>query len=236
MLTLCLQFHEADKPQAMELARFVADLERRPRDDVEFLFSRRFDCTQCLETFAYVAKKFPISTFKGPPHEVGWPQGPNGLALATMREIYHRQDSPCSHNISGVLLMEPDDVPLARDWIDQLKAEWEIARENGAWIMGSVRQPAGHPYPHCNGNCVIRPDFAALVDINRVPPGFAWDCSVAPQLQGRMHATGLIRNDFQSRGATEELLRTPEVGTVRPVLSHGFKDRSAMEIARRWTL
>ena len=58
MLMLNFQFWEGDKDQAMELARLIADIEPSFREDVEVMFTARFDCRHDNKAIDYVSKKF----------------------------------------------------------------------------------------------------------------------------------------------------------------------------------
>ena len=84
-----------------------------------------------------------------------------------------------------------------------------------------------------NGNFIITPE-SAMGLARHINQYFAWDCAISPYVRNHWHITGLIRNDFEGKNATEELLRTPETGDVAPVMVHGYKDRSAQVIARKW--
>ena len=228
-LILALQFHEADKPQAMRLARLIADIEPERREDVLFVFVARWDCAMDPNVGAYVCQKFNTDYAISISRLAGWPDGPNGMALTTLRYAARRcETSPLfapNNDWLGLLMIEPDCVPVHRDWLNILIAEWTRQRAAGKWLMGAWRNSGG-PYGHINGNCVTRPDFATLVDLS-VPQGLAWDCAIAPQVKDHWEDTPLIANYFQSMNATEKVL---DDGAV---LVHGFKDDSMYELARR---
>lgn len=228
-LLLCVQFWEGDKVAAFRLARFIADIEPRFRSDVELCFVARYDAHHDHDTLKYVVNKMPVSFHTCSRKGEGWPAGPNAMAVDTLYMVAERRERP-----EAALLMEPDCVPLARNWIDQLMAEWQ-ARPKHTVLMGSWRDSGG-PYGHINGNCMVVPDFVDRVDVSRVPPQLAWDCAAAPQVREKWHISGLFKNCFQSYNATEDGLRTPEVGERPPVVIHGYKDDSAIDIARRWVL
>ncbi len=62
--------------------------------------------------------------------------------------------------------------------------------------------------------------------MNCVGPYEAWDCSVVHgDFRKRWMKTSLIKNEFQSIGAT------PEIFNGDPVLIHGYKDDSAYKLA-----
>ncbi len=237
-LALFLQYHQADYEQAMTLARFIAEIEPARREDIRFRFVTRFDARNPdPETFAQVGKKFDVSWGRTSRYPwSGWPSGPNGMAKEILLGAPKMLHEAGWDEVGGVLLLEPDCVPLSRSWLTNLATEWAVARDlGGKAIMGSWRG-SGPACGHINGNCIFRPDIAKAAGAEAIGPHMAWDCDIAPRLKNKWHVTGLIRNDFQSLNATEEKLRTPETGAVAPVMVHGFKDDSAMNIARKWIL
>jgi len=232
MIILALQFHNADKPQAMRLARLIADLEEIPRDDVEFLFVARYDTEQDADTMEYVRKKFPrVSAFTSTTRLTGWPQGPNALVKDLLLSLDHRTA------VDGVLLIEPDCVPLSRHWLNILFDEWGKAILDRKVMLGAWRN-SGAPGGHINGNAIIISalpswlrscgfEFAQVDQLN------AWDCAISPWVREHWATTGRIKNRFQSHNATEDDLLTPDVGDEQPVLVHGYKDDSAYNLARK---
>lgn len=131
----------------------------------------------------------------------------------------------------GVLLIEPDCVPLTRDWLDALIYAWGLALKNDAWIMGAWRDSGG-PHGHINGNCVVVPDFYHRAQVAHcVGQDMAWDCSVVHgEMRNRWCKTRLIKNEFQSTGATPSIFYDPAADRM-PVLVHGYKDDSAYNLA-----
>lgn len=231
MLILALQFWKGDRDKAAELARFIADLEPTFRDDVIFVLAGR----QCEIGVAfaekYLEEKFTVHEITCDNEQEGWPSGPNALALFVMEQA--PELCPLAF---GLLMLEADCVSLQRDWINQIILAWQLAFLEGAWQMGSWRDSGGQ-WGHINGCCVIRPDIAKLIDLKTwVPRDLAWDAAIAPFCKDHWCKSGLFLNKFQSSNATEAELRTPEIGGVAPVLVHGYKDRSALEISRRWNL
>lgn len=231
LFVVALQYYEGDKAEAERLGRFIADIEPERREDVKIVLVRRWDAPRLSkDTLDHVAKKFPLYEYKTRTPWLGWPGGCNAMVLDFVTNWFWQPTK-----FDGVLLLEPDTVPLAKDWLNQIIAEWETARAAGAWLMGSWRNSGGQ-WGHINGNCVLRSDFSRLVDMSRITPHLAWDCAIVPQVKDHWHVSGLFKNCFQSVNATEETLRVPEIGDKPPVLVHGYKDGSAYEIARRWLL
>ena len=231
-LIIALQFHQADYDQAMGLARLIADNEPLFRTDVRFLFVNRFDCPAAdLDTQLHVVKKFRVENYQTYTKATGWPDGCNAMAVDLLKHIEFKD---VADKFDAALLIEPDCIPVQKDWINQLQAEWLLADAIGdTWVMGTWRDGGGPP-GHINGNCVVRPDFAARVNLNSIPPGLAWDCAIARQVEHHWFITDLICNRWQETNVSDELMRTPWIGGKRPpVLVHGVKDESAWNYAVR---
>lgn len=218
----------------MELCRLIADIEPKRREDVRVRIVARGDAEQFdMDVIQYIGRKFDVSWAHAKSRAEGWPTGPNGMAceiLLTAPEWLHENGWD---DANGILLIEPDCVPLQKDWLDQILAAWAVALVNDAWIMGSWRNSGGER-GHINGNCVTVPTFGKLAHLKDCGRYLAWDCWHSPRTYNHWNISGLFRNDFQKSHAREADLRTPEIGTVPPVLVHGYKDGSSVAIARRW--
>lgn len=179
----------------MALARLLADLEPVKRTDVTFLFSKRFDSTFDEDTIAYVSQKFNVDRFKGRKHATGWPDGPNGL----MRESYTHCIERCREKgnkrivADGILFMEPDCVPLHKEWLNLLIAEWKACgkRVLGAWLM---KGDAG--CEHINGNCIIAVDLYKEHIGILGSRGGGWDADAAGIMLPNGAASKLIFSDY----------------------------------------
>jgi len=219
-----LQFWAGDKVRAMRLARFIADIESGFRTDVEFVFVARFDCEHDHDTIRYVNAKFRVNWITSLSPWTGWPGGCNGMALDTLQWL--GANRPQSW---GALLIEPDCVPVHPFWINHLMAAWEEAGD--AVIMGAWRDSGG-AHGHINGNCVVRPSAVGQLALQAIGTDLAWDCAIAPYVRKKWKMTGVIKNCFDSRNATAEILYDPSDADDLPVLVHGFKDDSAYLISK----
>lgn len=235
MIVVVLQYHAGDIREAGELASLIADIEPVRRADIGFRLVSRHDCpTMELPVLQKLGKKFDLSWARSESKESGWPKGPNGMALDILGKADDWMEECGWSDAVGILMLEPDCVPLQRDWLDQLIRAWDFALLDGVRQMGSWK-PSGGANGHINGNCMLKPDLGNRVDLHMwCPPNLAWDVGIAPHLKKHWLPCGLFRNDFNSTNATEELLRTPEIGGVPPVIVHGYKDDSARRIARKW--
>jgi len=232
MIALCLQFYDADRDKAMRLARLIADLEDIPRDDVALIFAARFDSSHDDATVKHVRAKFPlVETFTTATRLVGWPQGPNGMARDLLLYFDRLGDA-----YDGVLMIEPDVVPLNPRWLNILIDEWNTAKEHGNVIMGAWRN-SGNPCGHINGNMFMIPTLASWLrargfEVKQIGNSIAWDCAVSAFCQHNWHHCGRIKNLFQSHSATLEAMYSPDVGDDPVAMLHGYKDDSAYNLAR----
>lgn len=196
MLIYNLQFWSGDKAQAMALARLIADLEDKPRQDVIFLFTARFDTTHDEATIAYVEKKFPVLRYTTKRRGVGWPDGPNKM----MADSYEHCVNLWKHNklpphISAVFLGEADCVPLRRGWLDEIIQEYKSCGKRflGAWLkLGDAN------VEHVNGNCVMSMDFwKKCSGIFHPPSKGGWDAALRYAILPNAAPSRLIFSDYR---------------------------------------
>lgn len=225
-LVIALQFYAGDRDRAMRLARFIADLEPSFTYDLEMCFVARFDCPQHTETIEYVSRKMATSQFTTRRELVGWPEGPNGMAYDLFEQMKKWTDDDRWSHHDGVLLLEPDCVPLRRGWLLELMAVWHGARKMGAVVMGSWA-PSGGKQGHINGNMIVDPHLDLTVLVAKATPQLAWDVEFAPLYCTNWHVTNLILNLFGQIHIPSAKLR--ESGAV---LVHGIKDDSAWNYVR----
>lgn len=237
MLVICIQYYANDRQQAADLCELIAQIEPRRREDVRVRLVARQDCPHLDKAVIdAVGGKFDVSWAKtSKPVVEGWPQGPNAMAieiLSTAPDWLHVNGWT---DANGILMLEPDCVVLQKNWLDQILAQWDAAHAAGAWCMGSWRN-SGTPWGHVNGNACYRVDFAELTKLHKCPPDYAWDCHAAMLAHKNWQISGLFLNKFREQNATEEALRTPEIGDAPPVLCHGYKDGTSHAIARKMLL
>lgn len=232
-LAICLQYHEADRVRAYELAAMIAANEPKFRDDVILCLVNRWDCpTAPAEVVAPLELKFHVEQFTTTTRAAGWPAGCNAMARDVLRHAAQEWRFGAWHAVTGVMLLEPDCIPIARDWIDQVKKEWHAAYVDLKWLMGTWRDGGGD-LGHINGNCVVVPDFIFKVDMTNMFEWLAWDCAISPQVHTHWRVTDLICNRWKETGLTDETITTHRSGVGQPVLVHGVKDNSVWDYARR---
>lgn len=193
-LILNLQYWDGDKVQAMALARLLADLEPIKRTDVTFLFSARFDSSIDEETVRYVSQKFNVRTFKGRKHETGWPAGPNGLFRESFTYCIglSREKGRNKIDADAVMFMEADCVPLHREWLNMLLAEWKSC---GKKVLGPWLKKGDAGCEHINGNCIIALDLYFKI-VGECGQQGGWDATCANIMLPNGHPSRLMFSDY----------------------------------------
>ena len=112
----------------------------------------------------------------------GWVAGSNSLWLTAARHA-----EAC--NVNGWLWLEPDAVPLRKDWLDELEAAWKNVRGK---FMGALYQCSQASLPHSMMSGVaIYPHDAA----NFYPAGTeAFDVQLSRAVPEQIDATELIQH------------------------------------------
>ena len=235
----CLQYYSGDQAIARQVARLIADLEPDKSKYADFMFAMRWDGQHDMETVQYVARKFDqVHTFKSERKNTGWPSAPNNLALETYGRFCLRIRQKL-WDYAALLLIEPDCVPLTRDWLKQLHEEWH---EREQLVLGFMYGSSAHPVQHINGNCLISPRFQKVCpDFHASPATVGWDVRHAPAMLRHGRASRLIWNDYARQSIScEELFAAHHYADdhplhgrdIFPVLFHGVKDDSALRAVR----
>lgn len=232
MIVVVIPFHDADRLAAIELVELIAAIEPARREDVRVRLVNRYDADNLpLATIQSIGKKFDVSWGITKSKETGWPAGPNAMTIEIIEGAPKWLEAAGWPGANGVLIMEPDCVPLRRDWLDVLIREWDIHRPAGAWQMGAWSNSGG-VWGHINGNSLIRPDLGKKVDLRTwCPKDLAWDVGIAPFVRKNWARIPYIINHYKATGAKEEDLRLSD-GQLAAFV-HGYKDGSARALARK---
>lgn len=227
-IEICLQFWEGDKEAAMRNARRIADNEPAFRDDVGFCFVTRFGTEHDAATVEHVSKKFNTTTYTSNRRGSGWPHGCNELACALLQESVGRVKSGEWTNVKAIFLMEADCIPVHREWLNRLHAEWKETENKGKWITGWWG-----PYAetgHINGNFLVTPNLAKyLPSITGCDARIAWDCAFARVFEPHWRPANFLENLYGQRGNLKSQLQNIVDSGV--VLIHGVKDLAVEEFA-----
>lgn len=232
-LIVCLQFWEGDSAQAMRLARLIADIEPVKNDKVDFAFAARFDTAPDPQTVAHVSRKFNVWTLTGTRREVGWPEGCNALACDMFQQAIRFKRAGKWNNHKGVYLLEGDNMPMHRNWLQALSDEWDEAQSKGKLVMGSW-SPFHTPVGHINGNLIFDLELAIKVrGLEGVPQGRSWDCEFVPKFAPVWHKSRQMQSHYEHHYHIPREVLFSSVDGVTPVaVVHGVKDLSAEKLVR----
>jgi hypothetical protein len=236
MISLCLQVCPLDLGPAFELVQLICDLEKHRREGTEFFLIYRKDVPLWVgKEFEKIARpKFERAlALQARNYDIGWPGGSNMLAMSAMMEmaLLFRQGACRS---PAYLLFEPDCVPLAFDWMDQLSAEWEITKGEAKEAFGHWNMPGGIlENLHMNGNAVFRSDFFDLHPQWTVgSANQGWDFFYRDKYISVSRDSYAIHQLYNIPSISQEDLEAQTKHGRRPALLHGIKDDSARRAVR----
>lgn len=237
-LLFALQLCPLDCNEALDLARLIADIQKafpakcRPSWLVSYRADTPLTRVHTIERTLVGAFPKAVWTARAKHFGNGWPAGSNALWRSTMEDVAAIAASGRT-KAEGVLTFEPDCVPLARDWIDRLEAEY---RNRARPIVGHLHQFDTIAI-HVNGNAMWPVDLATRwPQTLEVPPMHAWDYFHREFFVPNAQDTPLICQIYRRK-----LLSPPEWNSIskhglRPVLLHGIKDASGRRLAREQLL
>jgi hypothetical protein len=177
-LGIAIQFWSGDQAEALQLARFLADLEPIRRDDVVLIFARRFDVEMTDDLYAAelaCGLKFPVTHVQSRRRLTGHPDGCYGLWSGTAQACYDAYTA--GFPIENVFFAEAEGVPMRWDWIDYLKRAHQKNLEQGKRVTGAWEGTGRYHEEHVNGSfCMHMSCWADHASLHRCAPGKAWDC------------------------------------------------------------
>lgn len=233
-LAIALQFWAGDQEQALRLARFLADIEPEPRDDVLFIFARanELEMSPALEAAElYCGRKFPVIHVVSGRQGKGHLGGSYAIWAGTAEKCWQNFSTSRSWPWQHVFFIEHDGVPLARDWIDR------IARAHAANLLlnkrvTGARMEACPCCPcHVNGSLVMDLRcWAERPTLWTCPPGKAWDCFHAETLLSEWGPNVPIVNLYGAQDISPSVFQVLSNG--RAWLAN-VKDESAWNCAQR---
>jgi hypothetical protein len=247
MLVIALQFYTGDWFKAMKLARLLADVEQRRRDDVCLLFVRTSECpvTWVLESaIARCSEVFHVESLVIRPDtperrerwdRLGrWPVGPNVLWTGTV-EYFLRCMGPQWTTLFTV--DGGDSVPLHRDWVDVLCEDHARTVREGLGVTGWVSRD-GLGRWHVNLNLVAERSFLeARGELLEMPAGeYLWetiDGYHAELFMSSCRASTVVRSDWRHVGTRQADI---EEIAGQSAWWHGCKDGNFVDLARAHVL
>lgn len=192
-----LQYHKGDQKAAMALARLMADIiPEKKCADADMMFAASANADYDFDTIRYCARRFAsVRTFRCVKDINGWPAGPNNQAHETAR-YFAQQCQTGRWKYTGILMGEPDCVPLRRDVFALLNKEWQAGPPTvlGPWVTSGPP-----PYQqHINGNSIFGPQFIySNPQIFRCDEWIGWDAANAGLLLQHGRASLWMHSDYQ---------------------------------------
>lgn len=247
-ILLNMQMSPLDYEQGVDLLKLICDLEDSKRDDVVIMLTHRYDMTPDPKLIELVDKKFEhVIVYVTTREESGWPAGPNAMMGDSYLAAINLQRGGL--DIEAVMFMECDCVPLAKDWINQIKSEWDKCRAAGKSVLGPWLEKGDASIRHINGNCVIAIEYwKKNREILHAPSNVGWDAYHANNMCAEGYASSIIFSDY--RLGTKDnpwkgsdylweakkygMKENPLYGNeLFPVWLHGCKTRQAIKASRK---
>ena len=227
-IVIALQFWAGDRTRAMRLASLIADIEQVKNNQFDFAFVARFDTAPDMDTVHKVSRKFNVWTLKGTRRGTGWPHGCNELACDMFQQAVTYKRQKLWNNHKAVYLLESDNMPMRRDWLQAISDEWDEAQTKGKLIMGSW-SPYHSTVGHINGNMLFDLDLALKVKgLEGCPARAGWDCYFAHKFAPHWHRSRIMSNHYDHRNnIAPEVLFSSVDGKTPVAVVHGVKDDSA---------
>ncbi len=153
------QYYHGDT-QVEALCQLLADLEDEKRDDITFLFTTRFDSAHNERAIKIIRDKFSkVFLHKTTRPGIGWPHGPNSMYADSHAHCIDKINSG-EYDADGIWFIEPDCIPLRKDYINVIKAEWQECVKNRRRVLGCWLEYGDCNTRHINGNCIIHKSLA----------------------------------------------------------------------------
>lgn len=235
MISLTLQCCPTDLEATFELTQLIVRIEKHRGPNHEFFLIYRRDCPGWVakEWMKLAGHKFKAMACVARNHDTGWPAGSNMLAASAFIEMEILRRTEHAKN-EAFLLFEPDCVPMATDWLEQLSAEWERAKREGKQAVGHWHQQGDETTLHMNGNAIFRTDFFYRNPTTIVGcAGQGWDYWFRDRLIPLSVDTYSIFQLYNTYGVTLEQLKGLTKLGRRPALLHGVKDASGRRAAEQ---
>lgn len=235
MISLCLQCAPMDMGAAFELTQLIVKIQHQRLDNGEFFLIYRKDCPMWIEKeFKKLAgQRFKAMACPARNHDTGWPAGSNMLAGSAFIEMEVLRRTGVVTN-EAFLLFEPDCIPLAADWIEQLSNEWELTKTEGKEAFGHWHMQGGPETLHMNGNAVFRVDFFERHPTTIVgSAGQGWDYWFRDRIIPISRDSYSIFQLYNRASISLEELATVTKHGKRPALLHGVKDSSGRKAAEQ---
>lgn len=249
-LALVLQFysgdgtkeHPGDKPQALALAKLIADIEVERREDVLFVFARALDTPldeELYEAGMYVGQKMPVMHLQSKVQSGdGYPGECYELWASAVQQLTNWYYQQGIGKLENLLMMEADAAPMSKDWIDRLKRAHQETLDMGKRVTGPCMR---YPNHHVNGTMIVHaslwPDRPSL---HRCPPKMGWDCFHGHVMLAEANqASQIIRDEYGMAGMSDSVWMTigreaALVTSVKDGLHQHWSRRNLVDRLSNW--
>jgi hypothetical protein len=237
-MILALRFSSEGQAQTMKLARLLADLEPKPRQDVLLAFTHKtmevLDLRLFDDVFSHCSQKFQVTRAAVGTDPRGWPWGPNDMWIRTVDYFATEFKKGLRHD-SIFVIDGNDGVPLYPRWIDLVKDEHARTLTLGRRVTGAASR-LGTRGEHVNANMVVEFSFWHNHPELAVSVPEEGRCSRAHDVyHGKIFlkeasTSSLICNEWRSRGITREIM---DERAARSAWLHGYKDENLCDVARQ---
>ncbi len=234
-LAVAIPYWAGDEPRAMELARLLADIETKRREDVVLVFMRDAQCPDSPlldETARYCRPKFGgiVALVSGRVAH-GHPAGSNAIWGGGM-ELLASERRAGRLRVSTVMLCESDGGPLCLNWINRIKAAHARTLASGKRITGAVAEFSKCGIHANGGNMVFQvPVWDDYPSLHDTPDWVPYDIYHKDVLLRECRPSNVIRNEYDSYGWSPASLAC--MGREEVAWLHGCRDRSVLEYVKR---
>lgn len=236
-MILAIMFYDGDINNSMGLARLLADVETRYRNDVTLILVYQpgtIITTDVVETVVYCNSKFNTILTRSPLGGAGWFDGSGQLWSGSLSVSVDNKDH------SSVFLIDGgDSVPLCNDWIVKLQAAHSETLKNNKRVTGFLVKLGDVPY-YIHANMVLDLSFVrentSLLKFKTLADGGRDMLEIFhfPVLYPSLLPTSRIWSAPNSRGCTPEILR--KLSDAGICWLHGYKDDNLVDKARELLL
>jgi hypothetical protein len=237
---VAIQYYEGDRTRAIHLARLLADLEPKPRNDILLAFVRKPDTLPSKEinsSLSYCSQKFPVKEVVTDDRwrAQGWPKACGELWAGTVEYFNHLFEEKQTQHHSMFVCDGGDGVPLHLNWIDLMAREHEHTIAMKRLITGTPFA-VGTPLL-INPNTILHlslwtkypslchvPDYDGTVDT-------CYDAYHRFTFLKECSASSIIHTDWQGR-SQKICLDIMQERSQRSVWLHGYHDEELYDVAR----
>jgi hypothetical protein len=208
-IVLAMMFYRGDQESALALARLIADIEPKRRDDVLFLFSHQCDTAmndEIWKAMLHVGRKMTVMSYQVPNDgENAHFSGAFNLLSNTLR--YLNELRYLGHiEQENAFLFEADGCPMSKDWIDRLKDAHTETLMMGKYVTGPMMKV---PNWHTNGTQLWHlPAWPNNPALHRCPQIWGWDCFHGVIIRNMTGPSQIIANPYGARDMSESVWHT----------------------------